>query len=115
MRLYAADVESDLSVFHRVDDPSAMDGPRYFRYAVRLPFYEGAMRIVALGLMGENGEASSPDAASLRSVDAAGGIKVNVPGRGPAPVPEGATYVDGDQASLMASATFRDVIEFARG
>lgn len=38
------DIESDLSVFHRVDDMWAMDGPRFFRLAVRLPAYEGVVR-----------------------------------------------------------------------
>jgi len=36
------DVASDLSVFHRIDDPDQLDGPRYFLLAERLPFYAGA-------------------------------------------------------------------------
>lgn len=41
---YEADIESDLSVFHRVDDPLTLDGPRYFRLALRLPAYMGVMQ-----------------------------------------------------------------------
>lgn len=40
---YEADIESDLSAFHRVDDPMTMDGPRYFRLALRLAAYMGVM------------------------------------------------------------------------
>jgi hypothetical protein len=38
------DIESDLSVFHRIDDPYSLDGPRYFRYAWRLAAYQGVMQ-----------------------------------------------------------------------
>lgn len=41
---HEADVESDLSVFHRVDDPMTLDGPRYFALAVRLAAYAGVMQ-----------------------------------------------------------------------
>jgi len=93
-----------------------MDGPRYFRLAIRLPFYEGAMRIVALGLAGEGQQSTPEGAAQLRAVNAGpGGVTVNVPGHGPSPLPAGANYVDGDRASLMASPVFRDMIEFGRG
>lgn len=40
---YEADIESDLSAFHRVDDPMALDGPRYFSLALRLTAYSGVM------------------------------------------------------------------------
>lgn len=39
------DIVSDMSVFHRVDDITALDGPTLLRLAWRLPAYEGAMRI----------------------------------------------------------------------
>lgn len=39
------DITSDMSVFHRVDDIYALDGPTLFRLAWRLPAYEGAMRV----------------------------------------------------------------------
>lgn len=38
------EIASDLSVFHRIDDPSSLDAPRYFRLAELLPFYDGAVR-----------------------------------------------------------------------
>lgn len=33
-----------MSVFHRVDDLTALDGPTFFRRAWRLPAYQGVMR-----------------------------------------------------------------------
>lgn len=38
------DVQSDLSVFHRVDDMGAMDIELFLSRAVRLPAYAGATR-----------------------------------------------------------------------
>lgn len=43
-----ADVESDMSVFHRVDDIRQMPPARFFMLAHRLPAYRGVMREVAL-------------------------------------------------------------------
>jgi hypothetical protein len=40
---HLADIESDFSVFHRVDDPLALAGPEFFRKAVRLAAYTGVM------------------------------------------------------------------------
>lgn len=40
---YEADIESDLSAFHRIDDPMTIPGPRYFMLALRLPAYAGVM------------------------------------------------------------------------
>jgi hypothetical protein len=36
-------VESDLSVFHRIEDPMALPGPRLMKLAERLPAYRGAL------------------------------------------------------------------------
>lgn len=46
---YEADIASDLSAFHRVDDPMTLDGPRYYSLATRLPAYAGILqaRVVA--------------------------------------------------------------------
>jgi len=38
------DVESDLSAFHRIDNMWEMEAGRFFRFAFRLPAYQGAMR-----------------------------------------------------------------------
>jgi len=38
------DVESDLSRFHRIDDMYAVPSVRFFRFANRLIYYEGAVR-----------------------------------------------------------------------
>jgi hypothetical protein len=40
---YEGDVESDLSAFHRVDDPMTLDAARFFSLAVRLAAYAGAL------------------------------------------------------------------------
>lgn len=37
------DLESDFSVFHRVEDITALDGPRFFRLAHRIFAYAGVM------------------------------------------------------------------------
>lgn len=41
---YLGDLESDFSVFHRVDEFRDMDGPRFFRMANRLVAYDGVLR-----------------------------------------------------------------------
>ena len=38
-----ADIDSDLSVFHRIDAPEEMGGPRYLLLAERLGAYGGAV------------------------------------------------------------------------
>ncbi len=40
---YEADIASDLSAFHRIDDPMTIDGPRYFSLAIRLAAYSGVL------------------------------------------------------------------------
>lgn len=40
---YLADLESDFSRFHRVDDIHELDGPRFFRMAWRISAYGGVM------------------------------------------------------------------------
>ena len=40
---YEADIASDLSAFHRIDDPMTIDGPRFFSLAARLTAYSGVM------------------------------------------------------------------------
>jgi len=41
-----ADVASDLSAFHRINDVDAIDGPRYFSLAQRLTAYSGVRAAV---------------------------------------------------------------------
>ena len=43
---HEADIASDLSAFHRVDDPLALDGPRYFALAQRVGAYRGVMHAI---------------------------------------------------------------------
>jgi hypothetical protein len=50
---HLADVESDMSAVHRVDDTGAMPAARFFRLAWRLPHYRGVMRDRVLALQRE--------------------------------------------------------------
>ena len=63
------DLESDFSAFHRVDDISAMDAPRFFRLAPRLTAYQGVM---AARLMAEQqeGRGAVPARSDTREVPA---------------------------------------------
>jgi hypothetical protein len=111
---YRGDVESDFSVLHRVDDPFAMDGPRFFRLAVRLPYYQGAMHVVALGLIGEqNAVPSTEGGRNTRSVAGGSDVRVNLPDKGPSELPAGWKYTDSDPGSLMANPAFADKFTFA--
>lgn len=47
MLRYLADVESDMSAIHRVEDIWSMEAGKFFRYARRLPAYQGIMRSIA--------------------------------------------------------------------
>lgn len=44
MLRYLDVIDSDMSVFHRVDDIRAMASPRFFFLAERLVYYDGALR-----------------------------------------------------------------------
>jgi hypothetical protein len=66
---YLDDIESDLSAFHRIDDLYALDGPRFFRLAVRLTSYAGVMQARAVALEEERKGGSSPGPTSHRQGD----------------------------------------------
>lgn len=53
---YYDDVVSDMSAFHRVDDPERLDGPRFFLLANRLAAYAGVMQARALAESEKRGE-----------------------------------------------------------
>lgn len=42
------DIESDLSVFHRIDDWQTMSALKFVSLVERLPFYRGALRDIVL-------------------------------------------------------------------
>lgn len=44
---HEADIASDLSAFHRVDDPMTIEAARYFSLALRLSAYSGVIGAVA--------------------------------------------------------------------
>lgn len=56
---YEADIASDLSAFHRIDDPMAIDGPRYFSLAPRLSAYSGVMAARVAKIQADEREAGS--------------------------------------------------------
>lgn len=47
-----------MSAIHRVDDIWSMNGPRFFKWAWRLPYYQGVMRERKLREQQEHEEAS---------------------------------------------------------
>ena len=60
-----ADVASDLSAFHRIDDVDAIDGPRYFSLAQRLTAYSGVRAaVIAEGRYREERGGSAPQGGS---------------------------------------------------
>lgn len=67
------DIASDLSVFHRIDDVDAMDGPTYFRLAWRLAAYQGVMQARAIATRDEKQppdrpfEYSQPQSSQMRA------------------------------------------------
>lgn len=66
---HEADIASDLSAFHRVDDPLSIDGPRYFTLAQRLGAYAGVMAAIYTERQRREreGESGAPSAAPGRS------------------------------------------------
>lgn len=73
MTEHEADIESDLSAFHRVDDPMTLDGPRYFRLAFRLTAYAGVLAAKAYAESREerNGASEAYSAAPTASAPSA--------------------------------------------
>ena len=74
-----ADVASDLSAFHRIDNVDAIDGPRYFSLAQRLTAYSGVRAAVIAerryreehggrGQQSSRGASQAPEAAVLADV-----------------------------------------------
>lgn len=62
---YEADIASDLSAFHRIDDPSTIDGPKYFSLAARLGAYTGVIQARVLAEREKEKEAGGmPSSAS---------------------------------------------------
>ena len=80
------DIESDLSAIHRIDDMWAMDGPRFHRFARRLPAYRGAMRAVA--------ERQARDEERSKEQRGLSGMEIT-------PIPAGTAVVSGAPAGLI--------------
>jgi hypothetical protein len=68
---YLADLESDFSRFHRVDDMTQLDGPRFFRMAWRMAAYRGVlyMRMQAEAQDAEESGTVNTRSESVRTVD----------------------------------------------
>lgn len=113
---HQADIESDMSALHRIDDPMTLPGPRYFRLANRLAFYPGVMHHLAVAAVHrEHSGTAAPPGGVPRVASTGPAPTVNVVGHGPGPMPAGARYTDGEQAALQANPVFRDLIDFGRG
>lgn len=71
---YLADIESDMSAVHRVDDIHTMSSEKFFRLAERLVHYQGAVRDMVLARRA--GE--TPDHVTPTPAIAAGGAPPEV-------------------------------------
>ena len=87
------DIASDMSVFHRIDDVTVLDGPTFFRLAWRLPAYAGVMQARALAASDESSPQQSAAATNT--------------------LPPGRRDVNpGTQTTLMAEPAFQGVFSF---
>lgn len=84
---HEADIESDLSVFHRVDDPMTLDGPRYFSLALRLAAYAGVVQARAV----------------KAKQDAEGGAAAPAATPGAAPAAKTSRVADGTALAMLAA------------
>jgi hypothetical protein len=57
---YRDEIDSDLSVFHRIDDPQGIPSSRYFRLAWHLASYDGAVA-AAIRAEHQQDEPEEPD------------------------------------------------------
>lgn len=89
------DIVSDMSVFHRVDDITALDGPTFFRLAWRLPVYQGAMRARVE-------DAHDSDPATRQAAAAAGSV-----------ARAGTEWNPGLRSTLMADPVLKGIFEFS--
>lgn len=74
------EIASDLSVFHRIDDPAELDAARYFRLAELLASYDGAVRarfLTELRKKEEQNRAPAPPGAGTQTIAA---LAAKVPG-----------------------------------
>jgi len=62
MAAYQDEIESDMSVFHRIDDMGEQPGPRMVRLARCLPVYQGAVRMKMLAARKTKDEEEEQDA-----------------------------------------------------
>lgn len=65
---HLADIESDFSVFHRVDDPLSLSGPEFFRKAHRLPAYSGVLAARVAAQHERSGAGSGRSSGATKSV-----------------------------------------------
>jgi hypothetical protein len=64
------DIESDLSAFHRIDDPLSIPAPRYFMLANRLGAYTGVIQARAVERDQESREGGHAPVSSPAARDA---------------------------------------------
>ncbi len=83
---YLADIESDMSAVHRVDDVWSMPAARFFALAWRLPCYRGVMRERALAEQQERDETPAARAPARSAQPQRQARAVHAPGNDPEPV-----------------------------
>lgn len=71
----AAEIESDMSAIHRIDDVAALDASRYYRLAELLPSYDGAVRRRFEVILRESEPVITATPSGTGSARPAGGIR----------------------------------------
>lgn len=71
---YEADIASDLSAIHRIDDPMTLDGPRYFSLALRLAAYAGVIQAIAVEIERREKDGGHAQHGASSPVPNAGGV-----------------------------------------
>lgn len=93
---YRDEIRSDLSVFHRIDDMDSMPAPRFWSFATRLPFYDGAMRASIRAAMVDRPPVSAAPAVSPAP-------ELEVWQMTPKPPPGAEVIAPGGAAAMLAS------------
>lgn len=91
---HLADLESDLSVLHRVDDMWSMPGAKFLRLAKRTVAYRGVMQARAQALMDADAQEATPAATTPVARSQPGVVEIDATPAAVASRPELAGLID---------------------
>lgn len=91
---HIADLESDLSVLHRVDDMWSMPGAKFLRLAKRTVAYRGVMQARAQALMDADAQDAGPVVAAPSRSPQRGVVEIDATPAAVASRPELAGLID---------------------